>query len=304
VYASTVVRAEVPRELNERAKSMKISDLEQAHRLWQTDYLPSICFLDPDSLPPMGIQVVVDDPDDVPTGQLIESLRPSIVLSLDKKHLGNFNIVSDPRNWTMFAAAWRDHAERDALVVGLYLGGGMTVVLSFEVVRGIIVAVTRLDKRLLLALAAVLGATVVIPSTRRVLLRLIQSLTSFAQSEFVRERLLPLMTQIATKIAQAAEAKQFLLEKERPISQPTRVLEYLILALSRAGGALSVKGLTRRIIDLGYKPRGEHPERYVRRLLGASPEWFEQDEAGYWRFTRDVLGTNDGRVLVEKGVSK
>jgi len=238
--------------------------------------------------------VLVRDPDDVATGQLIELLRPSIVLSLDKKHLGDFAIVSDPVNWTMFAAAYRDHAERDALVVSLYLGGGMVVGLSFEAVRGIIAAVAQLDKRLLLALATVLGAAIVFPPTRRVLQGLVQSLSSFARSDLVRENLQTMVTQVATKYAQATEAKRFLLEQERSVSQPIRVLEFLLFIFSRAEGALSVMEVTRRMIDLGYEPRGEHPERHVRRLLRAHPEWFEREETGHWKITK-------GRMETEKG---
>lgn len=140
LYASTVVFAEVPEKISARAKSLKI-DPEQARHLWETNYLPYILFLDPTYLPLSGTRVLVCAPDDVATGQLIELLRPSIVLSLDKKHLGDFAIVSDPVNWTIFAAAYRDQAERDALVVSLYLGGGTIVSLSFEAVRGIIAAV-------------------------------------------------------------------------------------------------------------------------------------------------------------------
>src|SRR5712692_11452308 len=217
LYASTVVRDEVPEKIS-AIKSLKINP-EQARRLWETSYLPRIHFLDPASLPLLDSQVLVRDPDDVATGQLIELLRPSIVLSLDKKHLGGFTVVSDPVNWTMFAAAYRDHAERDALVVSLYLGGGMVVGLSFEAVRGIIAAVAQLDKRFLLALAAELGAAIVFPPTRRVLQRLEQSLSSFARSDLVRENLQTIVTQAATKYAKAAEAKRFLLEQERPVSQ-------------------------------------------------------------------------------------
>lgn len=298
LYASTVVRAEVPEKIDEHAKDLKI-DPGQAHHLWETSYLPLIHFLDPSHLSPPHVQVVVNDPDDAPTGQLIELLRPSIVLSLDKKHLEDFGIVSDPKTWTMFPAAWRDHAERDALVVGLYLGGGMTVFLSWEVIRGIVAAIARLDKRLLLALAVVLGAAIIFPPTRRMLQRLLQFLATFAQSELVRDGFQYLATQIVTKTTQAAEAKQFLLEQERPILRPTRVLDYLVFVLSRAEGTLSVKELTRRIIDLGYEPRGEHPERYVRRLLGASPGWFEQDDAGCWRLTRGDLNVSSDNLQQE-----
>ncbi len=116
LYASTVVRAEVPEKISARAKSLKI-DPEQARRLWETNYLPRIHFLDPDRLPPLpGGQVVVRDADDVATGQLIGLLQPSVVLSLDRKHLGEFAVVSDPVKWTMFAAAYRDQAEGDAFL--------------------------------------------------------------------------------------------------------------------------------------------------------------------------------------------
>ena len=293
LYGSTVVLAEVPEKISARAKSLKI-DPEQVRRLWETNYLPYIRFLDPTYLPLSGTRVLVCDPDDVATGQLIELLRPSIVLSLDKKHLGDFAIVSDPVNWTMFAAAYRDHAERDALVVSLYLGGGTIVSLSFEAVRGIIAAVAQLDKRFLLALAAELGAAIVFPPTRRVLQGLVQSLSSFARSDLVRENLQTIVTQAATKYAKAAEAKRFLLEQERPVSQPIRVLEFLLFILSRAEGALSVMEVTRRMIDLGYEPRGEYPERHVRRLLRAHPEWFEREETGHWKITKSRIESEKG----------
>jgi len=52
LYASTVVQAEVPEKIDEKAKELKI-DPEQAHRLWEASYLPSIRFLDPACLPPI-----------------------------------------------------------------------------------------------------------------------------------------------------------------------------------------------------------------------------------------------------------
>lgn len=290
LYASTVVRDEVPRKIHERAKSLKI-DPEQACHLWKTLYLPCIRFLDLTHLPlssKLVLELQMRDSDDVAIGQLTEALRPSIVLSLDKKHLGGFAIVSDPVDWTMFAAAYRDSAKGDAMIVGLHLGGGMVVSLSFGVIRLIIAAIARMDKRLLLAIMAGLGAAILFPPTRRLLLQFGQFLLSFAQSDLVRERLQAISSEIAMSTAQALEAKQFLLEKERSVSQPAKALEYMLFALSRAGGALSAAELTRRMIDLGYRPRGENPKRYVRRLLGIHPEWFERDENGQWRITTNI----------------
>ena len=170
----------------------------------------------------------------------------------------------------------------------------MAVSLSIDVVQGLFAVLARLDKRLLLAFAAVVGAATLFPPTRRMLVRLIRGLAAFAQNETARDLLADFVTLIVTKTTQAAQAKQFLLEKERGLTQPTRVVEYMLLALSRAGSSLSVKELTRRIIELGYQPKGEHPERYVRRLLGSSPEWFEQDGRGYWRIARAIQQSEDG----------
>ncbi|HEU5374984.1 MAG TPA: hypothetical protein VFV38_06075 [Ktedonobacteraceae bacterium] len=296
LYSSTVVRDEVPEKIQMKAKDLKIADPAQALLLWETNYLPLIHFLDPDRLALLHVQVVIGDSDDAPTAQLITLLQPSVALSLDKKHLGEFQIVSDRKEWTKYAAAWRDQAQRDALVVSLYLGGGFAVSVSIDVVQRLFAVLARLDKRLLLAFAAVVGAAVLFPPTRRMLVRLIGGLAAFAQNEAIRGLLADSVALIVTKTAQAAQAKQFLLEKERGISQPTKVVEYLLLALSRAGSSLSAKELTRRIIDLGYQSRGKHPERYVRRLLGSSPEWFEQDDDGYWRIASAVQRGNEDEV--------
>ncbi len=165
----------------------------------------------------------------------------------------------------------------------------MVVYLSVEVIQRIIVAIARLDKRLLLAMAAVVGAAIVFPPTRRLLQRLVQSLASFVRSDLVGEYLWAIADEIVERNTKTVEAKRFLLEQERAVSQPTRVLEYILLVLSRAGGSLSYREVTRQMIDHGYQPRGKHPERYVSQLLNRYPEWFEKDKTGRWRIVRNLF---------------
>jgi hypothetical protein len=86
LYASTQVRGEVPKKIRARASSFKM-DPEAACQLWKTTYRPLIRFLDPGELCAQSKQLEElrhRDSDDLPTAQLIELLRPTIVFSEDQ----------------------------------------------------------------------------------------------------------------------------------------------------------------------------------------------------------------------------
>ena len=105
LFASTTVRDEVWEKLTieEITTQMKINP-DEAQQRWEQSYLPWITFLDPTDLPPLSTKVKElqkKDPDDVPTGQIIELIRPDVVFCDDKKHLGDFDIMAN--DW--FAAA-------------------------------------------------------------------------------------------------------------------------------------------------------------------------------------------------------
>lgn len=286
LYAATTVREEVPRKIYELVAEGKLKlDPEQGCQVWESIFVPLIHFLDPSGLLRPSkkiIDLTLRDPTDVPTAQLIELLRPSIVLSEDND-LKAFDPFPEP--WTKITCAYRDQGERDVMLVSISLGGGIVVSLSFEFLQLVVMTIAKMDKRLLLvigvALGAALGAAIAFPQGRRLLHNLAQSLASLAQNE----HLLAITSTVIAVDNKAQEAKQFLLQHEREIAQPTRARDYILLVLSRSEGTLRVEEVTKRMIDFGYQPRGEHPERYVRRLLGTYPQLFERTETRQWRVT-------------------
>lgn len=285
LYASTQVRGEVPKKIRARASSFKM-DPEAACQLWKTTYRPLIRFLDPGELCAQSKQLEElrhRDSDDLPTAQLIELLRPTIVLSEDQD-LAAFGSVVVPT--TQITSAYRDHAERDAQFVMLGLGGGLALRVSFGTLSLLIELLLRLDRRWLIILGAVVGLLFVIPPTRRVLLRGIQALRTRLQEVFQDAHLDELFGNVIEGIALmesgTEEARTFLLQQERRVTPPKKALEYLIVVLSLTGETLSAQEITQRMITRGYEPRGQAPERYVRQLLRTHPQLFARQEDGRW----------------------
>jgi hypothetical protein len=285
LYASTQVRTEVPKKIRARATSFKM-DPEAAYHLWKTTYRPLIRFLDPGEFSAQSKHLEElrhRDSDDLPTAQIIELLRPTVVLSEDQD-LAAFGSIVVPA--TQITSAYRDHAERDAQFVMLGLGGGLALRVSLGMLSLIIQLLLRLNRRGLIILGAAVALLFVIPPTRRALLRGIQALRARLQEAFQDARLDELFGNVVEGIAlmesETEEARAFLLEQERRVTPPKKVLEYLILVLSLTGETLSAQEITQRMIARGYEPRGQDPERYVRLLLRGHPQLFARQVDGRW----------------------
>lgn len=289
LYAATALLEEVPRKIYELVAEGKLKfDPERGCQIWESIFIPHIHFLDPFGLLQPSkriIDLTLRDPTDVPTAQLIELLRPSIVLSEDND-LKAFDPFPEP--WTKITCAYRDQGERDVLLVNISLGGRFVVSFNIELLQWVVATFAKMDKRLLLAIGVALGAALAFPQGRHLLRKLVQSLASLVQNELVRKYLLEIASTFVAVNGRAQEAKQFFLQHEREVTQLLRALDYILLVLSRAEGTLSVQEVTRRMIDFGYQPRGEHPERYVRRLLGTYPQLFERTTTKQWKITSTI----------------
>jgi predicted nucleic acid-binding protein len=152
LFASTTVRDEVREKLNNPkiiGKKLKI-DPVVALQHWVTYYIPRITFLDPTGLPHLSPRVKAlysVDPDDVPTGQIIELIQPDCVLSRDH-HLASFELTSE--NWGQVVRDYRDASKRDELMITIIVGGNTvfrfsaaTFHLPFSLIRKI-----DIDKKL------------------------------------------------------------------------------------------------------------------------------------------------------------
>lgn len=93
-FAATRVRDEVEEKIDTLAPAWQWDPL-QARDVWRRDY-QFIRFIDPEGIPLRSRRVaelMARDPDDVPTAQLIELIKPDVNFPLDR-HLHTFGPVA------------------------------------------------------------------------------------------------------------------------------------------------------------------------------------------------------------------
>jgi hypothetical protein len=287
LFASTVVRDEVYEHLDRLTSRHGIA-IAIAQDKWRHTYAPLITFLDPadvQALSPRGEVVAAVDPDDVPTGKIIELIRPHAALSEDH-HLSVYTIKG--RSWTEFAAAARDSSRRDADFVVVHLGGGLALWLGASAVGGLISLLRRTDRRLLVAvgLAATLIAALLIahPASRGWLREKAQYLFDMGP-----ERLHIYLSAIGDGLLRlhdedvnAKLASGFILEQRMLHEAPRLVRDFIPEILSRSHVPLSANEIVQEMVRRGYKPKGAHPERHVTRVLRAYPRLFDEQRPHRW----------------------
>ncbi len=294
LFASTTVRDEVPEKLDIFMSKYGI-DPQEAQQVWDTQYVPWISFLDPSDLPPLSSKVtalLARDPDDVPTGQIIELLGPHLVLSRDED-LVSFGIIG--QDIPLITCAYRDKTKKEATTLGISLGGGLIIQVSLEAVKSLIALLSKLDKMLLFGLLllamASLGTAVFYPPSRYWLQergrRTIQSLG---------EELGPFIDVLLKLEAESAKATPIISQFRRSTTSPKTARNYAVKVLSEAFGSLSVREITRRMIMQGYKTSSEHPEYYVSRVLHKYPRLFEKTEERRWRLKSHLPDTLEKAV--------
>ncbi len=294
LFASTTVRDEVPEKLDIFMSKYGI-DPQEAQQVWDTQYVHWISFLDPSDLPPLSSKVtalLARDPDDVPTGQIIELLGPHLVLSRDED-LVSFGIIG--QDIPLITCAYRDKTKKEATTLGISLGGGLIIQVSLEAVKSLIALLSKLDKMLLFGLLllamASLGIAVFYPPSRYWLQergrRTIQSLG---------EELGPFIDVLLKLEAESAKATPIISQFRRSTTSPKTARNYAVKVLSEAFGSLSVREITRRMIMQGYKTSSEHPEYYVSRVLHKYPRLFEKTEERRWRLKSHLPDTLEKAV--------
>jgi hypothetical protein len=286
LVASPQVCAEVVEHLGKFATRSQY-DLSAALAVWRQEYLPHIHVVDPSPLAPLSDTVralALRDPDDVPTGQLVELLQPDTVYSKNTKHLAAFDITA--QDSLRIALAYRAVARRDAAVVLLHGGAVIAIPLSVEAVGAAFSAVTtmvnRMDRRVLVgavALLALLGvSTWVVPGSRHWLSDRAREALALA-----RRGLEAYAT--AEEAAQAAH-QRLAAARRAATTVPRTAREYAVLVLARAPGPLTVRAITQAMQDAGYRSRSAHPQHYVSRVLRRHADWFERRGARRWTLSR------------------
>lgn len=290
LFASTIVRDEAWEKLGDKTITQKLKiDSVEARQRWVQSYLPWITFLDPGDLPLLSPRVELlqaKDPDDVPTGQIIELLRPDVVLCYDIKHLGHFDIIAD--GWVHVAVDYRDISRREGIVVSIEFVGTVSVQAAFGVAELSISALAKIDKNVwqilgLIALVTI-GIALVHPPTRRWFQTQGAAAVSAVKraAESVGEGIASVAETVATAEKVAEEARQTLaLRPARAVTSPRKVLEYAACVLARASGPLSTEEIIRRMREAGYQTTSEHPEPYLRKILRSHPGVFHSED-GRW----------------------
>jgi hypothetical protein len=294
LFASTAVPDEVWEKLgNEKiTRKLKIDPVEVRQR-WEQDYLPWITFLDPTGLPPLSARVkdmLKQDPDDVPTGQLIELLQPDVAFCYNTRHLGAFDVLAD--GWIHVAVAYRDVSRREGTVTGVAVTSTLAVKgtlasaqLSLAALEQARAGLERVDKKILwcliLMVGVALGLALAYPSSRRWLSEQGKALTSAVKrgASSLREHVGDVAEAIAM-VEQAAGNARLVLDSQgqRFLTPPRGLREYAARALARSRGPLSLPELMEHIEDAGYQIHAKQPERSLSHMLHAHPQLFHIED--------------------------
>ncbi len=286
LFASTTVRDEVWEKLGDEAVARKLKvDPVGARQRWVENYLPWITFLDPTGLPLLSARVEdIKDPDDVPTGQIIELLCPDVVLSYNTKHLGHFDVTSE--GWVYVALAYRDISRREGIVVGIELVGTFSLNATFGVAQLSFSIVGKIDKNVWLILGLILVVALCCalahPTSRRWLQTKGEEVATAMKhtAENIGEGVAKIAeTMTAVEKAAGDARRQLTLRPERTITSPRKVREYVAWVLARASGPLSAEEIVKRMKEVGYHTASEHPEQYLKRILRAHPGLFYNEDA-------------------------
>lgn len=282
LVAAKHVREEVREHLEEAISKYNI-DVVQALRTWEQEYIPHIAFIDAEDVPILSGEVKVlakRDADDVPTAQLIEMLQPHVALSRDKD-LAAFGTVR--QDSAQIAVAYRIVAHRDQGILVIQASGTLILAVGAATIDLAISAlyslVRRVDRRLLVLLliggALALLALNVFPEPRNWLRDKAKKPLDIARQG--------IDNYVAMDTA-ASEARKMLADVQRPSSNTRQTArEYAAFVLIRAPGPLTVRAITVRMIDAGYRPRGKHPQQHVGYVLRTYPRLFEKVGTTLWR---------------------
>jgi hypothetical protein len=244
-----------------------------------------ITFLDPGDMAPLSPRAsLVDqlDPKDTATGQLIDLIQAQVALS-DDHHLDAYTPVR--HEWTQAAVAFRDIGKRDSGFVAVYSGGGVTIWVGIGAIQALIALLRRVDQRVLLGVGVatlmIAGFLMIFPGSRRWLIEKFESARQGGLGR-VGDSLITMVDALARMDEQAKEAHAFINEHQVAHDRPRRVSEYVVEILSHTHAGCTPGEISRRMIDQDYKPKGEHPERYVAKVLRENPKRFERLPTGLW----------------------
>ena len=291
IFAAVSVRDEMPRKIGELMAGWHV-DPAVALSTWETQFTPWIHFVDLSELPPLSEKVEIlqsRDATDVQTGQLIELLQPHAVLSSDRD-LAAFGTLA--QDTAILTCAYYDKGKREVIVVHLNVAAFLMLRVLEAVLSPLLSWLSRVDKRILLSilfsLAAGFGFAMLYTPTRKWLLEQYQTIASRVKHVLLDlcNELQPSLNNYRLISQEAREATCTIEQLRRRPDSPKTVLEYASKVLATAPGPLAITEASQLMREYGYKPKGTHPETYLRRVLRAYPGLYGVDEYKRWSLKR------------------
>lgn len=291
IFAAVSVRDEMPRKIGELMAGWHV-DPAVALSTWETQFAPWIHFVDLSELPPLSEKVEIlqrRDATDVQTGQLIELLRPHAVLSSDRDLAAFGTLAWDT---AILTCAYYDKGKREVIIIHLNVAAFLTLRVLEAVLSPFLSWLSRVDKRILLStllsLTAGFGLAMLYTPTRKWLLEQYQTLASRVKPVLLDlcNELQPPLDNYRLISQEAREATHTIEQLRRSSDNPKIVLEYASKVLATAPGPLAITEVSQLMREYGYKPKGAHPETYLRRILRAYPGLYSVDEYKRWSLKR------------------
>lgn len=283
-FCSTSVRDEVLEHLP-RVAARHGATSDGAMTAWRQQYAPLITILDPAELVLLSAKAELVqhvDQDDVPTAQIIDAIRPHAVLSEDR-HLAPYHPAGS--EWTQWSAAYRNKSTSDATLIAIRLGGSVTIWGTLSSISAFVSLILKLDRRILIAIGSTLlttaGVAITHPTSRQWLKNRLRATATWS-SEYLAAPCTEILNYLIEVDREGKRASAFLTEKQLVHGQPHLARDYVLEVLSRSFAPLTTREIAQRMQSLGYQPRGEHPERYVSRVLRENPKLFARQRSRSW----------------------
>lgn len=274
-FAPTFLKSEIEDHLSDIAADTGVP-IEEVRQHWD-DFHSRINFYEPQSADDSAMEAV--DPDDAVYKRTCEELGGDAVYSHDT----DFKVAKVPVISVSLDLTLRKHARSNSVVIGVTLGSGFTLMLSFESVRGLYLLVEKgvagfrqLPAWAQLSVAACVLAIVAHPKSRAKLAEAWSRVRTIANdvTPGVLARFGEIATQFFTAQQSAVETYaevQSALPKARRRSAIQRARSICVVSKE----PLSTLEIERRMRKEGYATRSKYFARYLRRLLRESEEFLE-----------------------------
>lgn len=287
LFVSSCVYDEVLEKIPDYAKR-RHGDSEQYRMVWE-EYKKNLYVIDPGNLTSEKIKLLKNrDSDDVPTAQLIELIAPTLALSDDK----DLNGYAQQGKWLPYVLNTRSVVEKDVMNIIFTIGAGTVIVGLKDGLSCIFNLISSLFKRtpkhVLYALVLFSVPFILSKKSRKWIKNKIENILS-SDIKDIQKGLKPLLNMSLEKIQKWTEAEKYINSGKPEHSAILSLKGYAIRILAHSYCPLTSEEILNGATQLGYRPRGNKSDQYLRRILRKEPI-FTEEEKGRWKLS--ILNNN------------